>query len=139
MQVLIDADNVHPVRVRALLSALATLGLDRGPDLSMTVSGRPSALAEIEWPTGAVLIEQTGWQRADVALADAYRQEHAPLVIASGDGDFGQLVAQHPGPVLVVAAAESTAGRLRDLATVVDPVHAGIDRLVNWLRGATTG
>jgi len=138
VQILIDADNVHPVRLRALLDALEQVGLVPGPALSMTVSGRPAALADSAWPEGAELVEQTGWQGADAALAEAYRQDHEPLVIASGDGDFRQLVALHPGPVLVVAAAESTAGRLRDVATVVDPVHAESDRIVNWLRGATT-
>jgi hypothetical protein len=63
------------------------------------------------------------------------RTTHRCVVLEVG---FGQLVALHPGPVLVVAATESTAGRLRDVATVVDPVHAGIDRLVQWLRGAQT-
>jgi hypothetical protein len=139
VQVLVDADNVHPARLRALLDALRKVGLTPARDVRITVSGRPAALADTDWPDGTELIERIGWQSSDVALADAYTQDDEPLVVASGDGDFGQLVARHPGPVLVVAAAESTAGRLRDVATVVDPVHSGIDRLVNWLRGATRG
>jgi hypothetical protein len=124
MQVLVDADNVPPARVRALLAVLP-------PDARIVVVGSPRAVAEVEWPPGADVREATGWQRADVALAEIYRGDDDPLVLVSGDGDFALLAQQHRGPVLVVSEAASE--RLRRVATVIDPVHDGVDRLTAWI------
>lgn len=129
LQVLVDADNVPTGRLTPVLAALAGY---LGPATSVTVAGHPEALAAVDWPEQATVVPASGWQRADVALAAAYRPDDGPLVIVSGDGDFGLLAARHAGPVLVVSQAAS--GRLREAATVVDPAFEGVQRLTGWLR-----
>lgn len=126
LQVLVDADNVDPVRTRALLDAL------HGVEADILVAGHPRALARTVWPEGATVVEAAGWQRADLVLAEAYRPGHEPLVLVSGDGDFGLLVGRHDGPVLVVSEAASY--RLAG-ATVVDPALDGVEPLRQWLLG----
>jgi hypothetical protein len=126
IQVLVDADNVDPARTRALLDALAGTAAD------VLVAGHPRALARTRWPDGATVVEAAGWQRADLVLAEAYRPGPDPLVLVSGDGDFGLLVSRHDGPVLVVSEAASY--RLSG-ATVVDPAVDGVEPLRQWLLG----
>jgi hypothetical protein len=128
LRVLVDADNVAPRRVQAVLSALSTIA----DEVRLTASGSSAALARVRWPGGAELIPTSGWQRADVALAEAYTATDDPLVLVSGDGDFGLLAGRHPGPVLVVSGAPS--GRLRDGTTVLDPAVDGIEAITAWLR-----
>ncbi|MGH8859721.1 MAG: hypothetical protein ACRDVG_00540 [Jatrophihabitantaceae bacterium] len=128
LRVLVDADNVAPPRLAPVLTLLA----DVTDEVHLTASGRGSALDRLRWPAGAELIATTGWQRADLALAEAYRPSDDPLVLVSGDGDFGLLAARHPGPVLVVSGAPS--GRLRDATTVVDPAAEGVAPIRAWLR-----
>jgi hypothetical protein len=132
LQVLVDADNVDPVRTGALLAALRDLSAE------VVVAGHPRALERTEWPADATVVEAAGWQRADLVLAAAYRPSDDPLVLVSGDGDFGLLVARHSGPVLVVSEAASArlAGRQ---VTVVDPVVQGVEPLRQWLLGVTGG
>lgn len=130
LQVLVDADNVLPPRLQPVLDLLAGLA---GP-IRMVVAGRRHALDRVSWPSAAELIASSGWQRADLALAAAYRLDDEPLVVISGDGDFGLLAARHPGPVLVVSGAAS--GRLRDGTTVVDPATDGPAPIRHWLRDA---
>ena len=134
LQVLVDADNVPSGRLQSLLDALvdALAGAD---ELSFTVAGHADAVGALDWPSLATVIEAEGWQRADIVLAAAYLPVDGPLVIASGDGDFGLLATRHPGPVLVVS--EAAAGRLRDVATVIDPVHDGAAAIRNWLTAVT--
>lgn len=127
LQVLVDADNVAPPRLNPVLTLLAEV-----LDATITASGRQSALGRISWPDHAHLLPSTGWQRADLALAAAYVPSDDPLVLVSGDGDFGLLASRHPGPVLVVSGAAS--GRLRDGTTVVDPAAEGVDPIRAWLR-----
>ena len=119
-----DADNVDPVRTRALLDALA------GVEAEILVAGHPRALARVDWPEHATVVEAAGWQTADLVLATAYRPGDDPLVLVSGDGDFGLLVGRHAGPVLVVSEAASY--RLEG-ATVVDPAVDGVEPLRQWL------
>ena len=126
LQVLVDADNVAPPRLAPVLALLATVATAR-----ITASGRASALRRLSWPNGATLLPSTGWQRADLALAEAYRPGPDPLMLVSGDGDFGLLAGRHPGPVLVVSGAASA--RLRDVTTVVDPATDGVAPIVAWL------
>lgn len=128
MQVLIDADNVGPERVQPVLAALDA----NAAPVTIVVSGREQALARVSWPADAVQIVAAGWQRADVALAEAYRQVDEPLIVVSGDGDFALLAARHPGPVLVVSSAPSY--RLTPNATVTDPALDGPAALHGWLR-----
>ena len=73
-----------------------------------------------------------GWQRADLALAEAYVPSTDPLVLITGDGDFGLLATRHPGPVLVISGAASE--RLRGGTTVVDPATDGTAPIDAWLR-----
>lgn len=127
LQVLVDADNVFAPRLQPVLDLLA--GLDVSPRI--VASGRDSALARIAWPVGTVLHSEAGWQRADLALAAAYVPNIDPLMLVTGDGDFGLLAARHPGPVLVVSGAAST--RLRQGATVVDPAVDGVDAISRWV------
>jgi len=129
LQVLVDADNVPAPRLRALVEAL-----EGTSDRTFTVAGHADALGLLTWPADATIVEATGWQRADIVLAAAYVPAPGPLVIASGDGDFGLLAVRHPGPVLVVS--EAAAGRLRDAATVIDPVHDGTEAIRGWLAAA---
>lgn len=124
IQVLIDADNLTAPRLRALLKAMPA------GECRILVVGSPSALARVAWPRGARIVEAEGWQAADVILAEAYQHEHAPLVLASGDGDFGAIAAGHPGPVLVIS--DRPASMLRRAATVIDPIHDGLDALRDW-------
>jgi hypothetical protein len=124
LQVLVDADNVPPARIRAVLTELP-------PDAVIVAVGSAHALARVEWPAHARVEEASGWQRADVALAQIYVGGQDPLVLVSGDGDFAFLVQQHHGPVLVVSEAASE--QLRRVATVIDPVHDGTERLRSWI------
>jgi hypothetical protein len=134
VQVLIDADNVEPSRMRVFLSVLAEM-TEPG---EVVVAGRSQALVRTTWPEGATLVEAAGWQGADVVLAQAYVPDLEPLVLVSGDGDFVQLATRHPGPVLVVSNAAGSAARLRDVATVVDPAADGPDPLRHWFAGVAT-
>jgi hypothetical protein len=128
LQVLVDADNVDPFRIRAVVEALAA------EPYEMVVAGHPRALARSEWPSHATVVQAAGWQRADLVLAEAYAPSDDPLVLLSGDGDFGLLVGRHGGPVLVVSEAASY--RLAGSGvTVVDPVVQGVEPLRQWLRG----
>ena len=127
LQVLVDADNVAPVRVIPVLEILAAL--DVAP--RMVVSGRQQALDALDWPDFAELIADAGWQRADLVLANAYEPSNDPLLLITGDGDFGLLAARHAGQVLVVSGAPS--GRLRDVGVVVDPAVEGTDPIRAWL------
>jgi len=131
VQVLIDADNVEPSRMRVFLTVLAEVA-EPG---EIVVAGRGTALARTSWPDGATLVEAAGWQRADVVLAEAYVPGPEPLVLVSGDGDFVHLATRHPGPVLVVSNSAGSAARLRDVATVVDPAADGPDALRHWFAG----
>jgi hypothetical protein len=132
LQVLVDADNVPPPRLQPLLDLLETV-----TDRRVVASGRRQALDAVTWPHDTTLLEHEGWQRADVALANAYRPDREPLVLVTGDGDFGLLAARHAGPVLVVSGAAS--GRLRDSATVVDPAMEGIEPIRQWLAATGAG
>jgi hypothetical protein len=127
LRVLIDADNVHPLRVRPVLDLIAELGVTA----HITVSGRQAALDALDWPAGSELLAHAGWQQADLALAAAYAPAEEPLLLITGDGDFGLLATRHPGPVLVVSGAAS--GRLRDGTLVVDPVADGLAPIRAWL------
>lgn len=127
VQVLIDADNIAPARLRVLLDALVELA----PAAAITTAGRAAALERTTWPERARQIVAAGWQRADLALAEVYRRDGDPLVLASGDGDFGLLASGHPGPVLVVSGAPSY--QLLRGTTVVDPALEGPQRLRDWL------
>ncbi|MDQ1711254.1 MAG: hypothetical protein QOE45_704 [Frankiaceae bacterium] len=130
LQVLVDADNVDPVRTRALLDALA------GVETDTVVAGHPRALARVDWPEDATVVEAAGWQRADLVLAAAYRPSEEPLVLVSGDGDFGLLVGRHGGPVLIVSEAASY--RLAGGGvTVVDPAIDGLEPLRQWVLGVS--
>ena len=128
LQVLVDADNVDPFRTRAVLDALD------GIEAAVLVAGHPRALARVSWPETATVREAAGWQRADLVLAEAYVPSDDPLVLLSGDGDFGLLVGRHGGPVLVVSEAASYR-LVGDQVTVVDPVVDGVEPLRRWLRG----
>lgn len=97
----------------------------------ITVSGNPQALARVDWPAGAELLPHAGWQQADLALAAAYSPSADPLLLITGDGDFGLLASRHPGAVLVISGAASN--RLRDGTLVVDPVAEGTSRIRAWV------
>lgn len=125
LQVLIDADNLPVARLAALVRALPP-----ADEAEVVVAGSPRALAGVEWPRLARVIEVEGWQAADAVLARVDRPGGEPLVLASGDGDFGHLATGHSGPVLVIS--DRPAGRLRDAARVVDPVLDGVDALRLW-------
>lgn len=127
LQVLVDADNVRPARLQPVLDLLDGLGTP----FALIASGRQQALDAARWPDGATLLAHAGWQRADMALADAYEPSHDSLLLVTGDGDFGLLAARHSGPVLVVSGAASN--RLRDAATVVDPAVDGTEPIRAWL------
>lgn len=124
IQVLIDADNVSAPRIRALLRALP---LD---EAEIVVAGSPRALAGAAWPGTARVVEIEGWQQADLVLVEAYRSGVDPLVLVSGDGDFGMLAGSHAGPVLVIS--DRPASRLRSAGTVIDPVLDGLDAVRHW-------
>jgi hypothetical protein len=127
LQVLVDADNLHRARLTALLVALPD-------DAVITAAGSPAVLDAVDWPSTATLLPHTGWQRADLELAAAYRPDDGPLVLATGDGDFAQLGRRHAGHVLVVSDAPSA--HLRAAGTVLDPVHDGPGTIRAWIRGA---
>ena len=130
IQVLVDADNVDVARIAVTLAALAaTHALP--DDVRMTVAGHPAALEATDWPAYAEVVAAAGWQRADIVLAAAYLPDREPLVLVSGDGDFGLLVTRHGGPVLVISAAASY--RLREGVTVVDPLADGAAAVRGWL------
>lgn len=124
IQALVDADNLTPVRLAALLRVLPLAETD------LVVAGSPQALARVEWPVSARLVPMEGWQAADAVLARAYRAGPDPLVLASGDGDFAHLARGHGGPVLIVSG--QPAGPLRGVGTVLDPVLDGLDALRHW-------
>jgi hypothetical protein len=126
LRVLVDADNVAPQRIEPVLALLAEV-----PGVRVTASGRRQALAGVDWPDGTELLEHAGWQRADMALAEAYSPADEPLLLITGDGDFGLLASRHPGAVLVVSGAAS--GRLRDGTTVIDPAVDGVAPIRAWL------
>ncbi len=127
LRVLVDADNVAPSRLQPVLDLLART---EGPR-TLVASGRQAALDSLDWPEDAELQAHAGWQRADIALAESYSPGDEPLILVTGDGDFGLLAARHPGPVLVVSGAPS--GRLRQVATVVDPAQDGTEPIRAWL------
>ena len=149
LQVLVDADNVSPRRVQPVLAVLGAYlrglpnptgaeptGPERRPLLGagtvrVVASGRAGALARVDWPAGTEQLAHAGWQQADFALAGAYSPDDGPLLLVTGDGDFGLLASRHPGPVLVVSGAASM--RLRDGATVVDPATDGTELIHRWL------
>ncbi|MDT4926801.1 MAG: hypothetical protein QOG01_4514 [Pseudonocardiales bacterium] len=128
LRVLVDADNVLPRRIEPVLELLSGLT----GRVRITASGRRQALDRIAWPDGSELLAHAGWQQADLALAAAYSPTDDPLLLVTGDGDFGLLATRHPGPVLVVSGAAS--GRLRDGTTVVDPATEGVEPIRSWLR-----
>jgi hypothetical protein len=127
LQVLVDADNVSARRLQPVLALLDTV-TDR---VRLTASGRPKTLSALHWPGDTRLLPHTGWQRADVALAEAYSPGDEPLILVTGDGDFGLLAARHSGAVLVISGAPSS--RLRDSGTVVDPATEGVEPIRAWL------
>lgn len=124
IQVLVDADNLNAARLRAFLRAVPM------SEVEMVVAGAPRSLAALDWPHQASIVEIEGWQQADLALVAAYRRGDHPLVLVSGDGDFGMLAGSHPGPVLIVS--DRPASRLRAAGTVVDPVIDGLDEVRGW-------
>ena len=124
IQVLIDADNVSAPRVAALLRLLP---LD---EVTIDVAGSPRALGGVQWPASARRTEVEGWQQADLALMEVYRPGDEPLVLVSGDGDFGLLATTHGGPVLIIS--DRPAARLRASGTVVDPVVDGVAPIRSW-------
>lgn len=124
IQILVDADNLSAARIRAFLRAVP---LD---EVDMVAAGSPRALAGVQWPEAARVLEVEGWQQADLALVEAHRAGPDPLVLVTGDGDFAMLAATHPGPVLVVS--DRPAFRLRSAGTVVDPVVDGLDAVRHW-------
>lgn len=124
IQVLVDADNISGPRLRAFLSAVPV------SEVEIVVAGAPRALAAVQWPRRARVIQVEGWQQADLALVDAYRAMTDPLVLVTGDGDFGMLAATHRGPVLVIS--DRPASRLRAAGTVIDPVLEGVDAVRAW-------
>ena len=127
LRVLVDADNVARPRLQPLLDALSEVA----DDVQLTASGRPRTLARLDWPESAQLLATAGWQRADLAIAAAYTPSADPLILVSGDGDFGLLANRHPGPVLVISGAPSS--RLRDGTTVIDPAMEGGQAILRWL------
>lgn len=127
LTVMVDADNVAPPRLQPVLDLLTTVT----SPLVITASGRQAALDRLRWPAAAELIASAGWQRADASLAESYRPSPEPLMLVTGDGDFGLLAQRHPGPVLVISGAAS--GQLRNGTTVVDPATAGMAPISSWL------
>ncbi|HET6876166.1 MAG TPA: hypothetical protein VFH38_01405 [Jatrophihabitans sp.] len=128
LRVLVDADNVVPRRLQPVLEVLDELPVPA----RITASGRTAALRRVTWPAGTELLASAGWQQADLALAAAYSPSDTPLLLVTGDGDFGLLAERHPGPVLVVSGAASM--RLREGTTVVDPAVEGVAPIRHWLR-----
>jgi hypothetical protein len=85
LQVLVDADNVAPSRLQPVLDLLGTIT----SSIQITASGRQGALDRLRWPDVAELIASAGWQRADASLAGSYVPSPDPLLLITGDGDFG--------------------------------------------------
>ena len=144
MQVLVDADNVPASRLRLVVAVLVqVLGPEAAdpPDgdwpswFRMIVAGRSHPIDRVDWPTCAELIRIAGWQEADMALASAYVVDDQPLLLATGDGDFGLLASRHRGRVLVVSPLASA--RLREAARVIDPAGDGGAELRDWLAHVT--
>lgn len=127
--VLVDADNLTGSRLQSLAEALDVVPPS---DRRVVVVGSEEALERASWPDDAVLIEASGWQAADVVLAGEYAHATGPLVIASGDGDFGLLAQRHIGPVLVISGAPSAAYKKPGI-TRIDPVHEGTAPIRAWL------
>jgi hypothetical protein len=129
MQVLVDADNIDVPRLRLLVAALHAASC-----ANVVVAGAPAVLDAVDWPPHTQLLPATGWQGADLLLARAYRAEHQPLLLATGDGDFAQLARRHPGPVLLVSSA---ANRSHNLTAPnifpSDPALDGGAQLRAWL------
>ncbi len=118
---------MYPARAQPVLDVLA----DRGLGTCILAAGSARSLARLRWPTGAEIVEASGWQQADLVLGHAYTPSNGPLLLITGDGDFGLLAARHPGPVLVVSGAAS--GRLKVAAPVLDPAVDGVRPLEEWL------
>jgi hypothetical protein len=118
--------------VAPVLALLAELGIEA----RVVASGSPVALARFQWPPGTELLAHRGSQQADLALVAAYSPTGDPLVLVSGDGDFGLLATRHPGPVLVISGAAS--GRLRDGTTVLDPALDGVAPIRAWLAAVSS-
>lgn len=129
MQVLVDADNLDVPRLRLLVAAL-----EAAASADVVVAGAPAVLEAIDWPAHARVLPAAGWQGTDLLLAHAYRAEDRPLLLATGDGDFAQLVRRHPGPVLLVGG---TANRSNTLTaphiTPTDPAQDGGAQLRAWI------
>lgn len=125
--VLVDADNVFPGRLQPVLDLVAVQQLNH----RIVAAGAASALGRLRWPAGTEQRPATGWQSADVVLASCYEPSANPLLLVTGDGDFGLLASRHPGPVLVVSGAPSS--RLRAAAPILDPAVEGLLSLQQWL------
>lgn len=140
MQVLVDADNVSASRLRLVCAAVVDAQTTGNPDvvdsMRFVAAGRSHAIDAVDWPSIAELVRIAGWQEADMALASAYVPDREPLLLVTGDGDFGLLAGRHPGPVLIVSAAAS--GRLREAARVIDPAVDGGRELREWLASVTS-
>ena len=124
IQVLVDADNVDAIRVARVLAAVPA-------GSRVVAAGRARVLGAVAWPEGTELLEEHGWQRADLALAAAYRPSDDPLLLVTGDSDFALLAARHAGPVLVVSEAPSH--RLRAVVPVHDPAVDDPADLRRWV------
>lgn len=124
IQVLVDADNISAARVRAFFAAVPL------SEVEIVVAGGPRALGGMVWPRMARVTEVEGWQQADLALMDAYRPSDEPLVLVTGDGDFGLLATTHQGPVLIIS--DRPASRLRAAGTVIDPILEGVNAVRLW-------
>lgn len=125
-QVLIDADSMRVLPLQQLVDELAKL-----TGVRIVAAGNPALVGAIDWPPAAEVVKASGWQRADITLAERYENSDTALVLVSGDKDFSMLVQQHRGPVLVVS--QRPAGRYRDLASIVNPYVAGPGAVVDWL------
>jgi hypothetical protein len=134
VQVLVDADNLDVPRLRLLVAAL-----DAAPSAHVVVVGAGGALEAVDWPAQAQVLPASGWQRADMLLARAYRADDRPLLLATGDGDFAQLARRHPGPVLLVSKASSRSRAFTGpQITTTDPAADGGAQLRSWLARCAT-
>lgn len=124
LQVLIDADNLPAGLLGRLLRAVPT------DEVAVVVAGSSRALAAVAWPAAAAVHCVSGPERADAVLRQAYHPGRSPLLLASGDKDFAELVRHHEGAVLVVA--DRPAKALRGLAPVLDPGKEGVAALRAW-------
>ncbi|MBV9142142.1 MAG: hypothetical protein JO115_14715 [Pseudonocardiales bacterium] len=133
VQVLVDADNLDVPRLRLLVAALAG-----AHSAEVVVVGAPAAVEALDWPPQAQVLPASGWQRADLLLARAYRADDQPLLLATGDGDFAQLARRHPGPVLLVSGTSSRSRAFTGpRITITDPAADGGAQLRSWLQRAT--